>query len=176
MNHFRGGRTTTASLRKKKCMLFLWNKTEVLCLAKPKGKLAVVIRLTIGLQGEEMSKSWAPAKCHRCSSSLMVERSPLRLGCRPSNTPVQRDQATKITTEFRPILAWSATLLLAWSHQSSKEWSSGCGAKPCKPSRCITLNHIWREKTQDTSRWLIVSSSWSHIHIKDNVQGVINLS
>ena len=102
----------------------------------------------------------APAKSHSCSSSLIEERTPFRFGCSPSKT--QRfNRVTKIIVELSPYLTRPSTLLFTLSHQSSNELSSGCWANACKPSPCRILNHNCRKKTHCSSKWFIVSSSWS---------------
>ena len=49
----------------------------------------------------------------------------------------------------------------ALAHHSSKEGSSCCGERACKPTFCSKTNQNSRANTHDTNRWLIVSSSWS---------------
>jgi hypothetical protein len=46
-------------------------------------------------------------------------------------------------------------------HHAMKSSSPGCGATPASPTHWRRINQNCRAKTQDNSRWLIVSSSWS---------------
>ena len=64
--------------------------------------------------------------------------------------------------EFSPFWTWPLTLLLTLCHHSSKEGSSNWGESTSKPSPSRISNQVWRAKTQDSNKWFIVSSSWSH--------------
>ena len=96
----------------------------------------------------------------------MVATTQGRLGVIPSNTQwlrwFQMDQAHKMIMELSPFRSWPATLLLASAHQSSKDRSTACGSSDCKPRPYRIANQTCRLKTQDTSKWSIVSSVWSH--------------
>jgi hypothetical protein len=107
----------------------------------------------------------ALANSHIWHSSLTEDRKPIKLGCWSSKTQqfqwFQRDQATKTMMELRPCRTCPSTLLLDYSHQSSKESSLGCGESACSPNFCRMKNQAWWENTHDNNKWLIVSSSWS---------------
>jgi len=63
--------------------------------------------------------------------------------------------------ELKPFCTCPKTLLLVEAHQSSNDLSPACGARACRPRFCRTLNHTCLLKTQDTSKWSMVSPSWS---------------
>jgi hypothetical protein len=63
--------------------------------------------------------------------------------------------------ELRPFCINPLVAPLAFSHQLSKEVSEGCGDKEWR-STCLRRRYQnCLAKTQETRRWLIVSSSWS---------------
>ena len=75
--------------------------------------------------------------------------------------------------EFRPCSTWSLTKSFVLSHQSSKDVSPGCGHKLCRPNPWKKLNQNCRAKTQETSKWSIVSASWSQRDCKVVLIGTI---
>ena len=106
-----------------------------------------------------------PTKDHCCISSLIILIILDGLGLIPSKTHwlqwFHKDQELRMMMEFTPFYTWPETLLLVDAHQSSKNLSPACGASACRPRSCSTANQTCRLKTQDTSRWSIVSSVWS---------------
>jgi len=95
---------------------------------------------------------------------MMAETTHETLGMAPSKTQLLRcfqiDQAAKIMMEFKPFWTWPSTLELAAAHQSKKEVVVYV-AKIWRLKCCKTLNQTCREKTHTTSKWSIVSSTWS---------------
>ena len=106
----------------------------------------------------------APAKDHWCSSSLIPKITQETLGVIPSKTQrlrcFQMVHAPKINMESNPFLTRPSTLVSTSIHHSKKD-RLFCGAKVCRLNICITLNQTWQEKTNATSRWSAVSSTWS---------------
>jgi len=109
---------------------------------------------------------FAPARPHNFASSWTEARMLCRVGAALSKTHqfgwFQSNQAPRIIKELRPCLSWSATISLDRHHQTSKDGSTRCGARVCSPNLCKSSNQDCLEKTQETSRWLMVSSSWYH--------------
>jgi hypothetical protein len=88
------------------------------------------------------------------------------LGATPSNTHRLRwfhnIHAPKIIKEFSPLLVRANVVMCTFSHHSSKHKSLGLGAREWRPT-CLRMRcQNCLVKTQFTSRWSTVSSSWSH--------------
>ena len=71
-------------------------------------------------------------------------------------------QAPNMIRELSP--CWTIPLVasLTLSHQVLKNWSKGWGAREWSPTCLRKIYRNCRVKTQEVSRWLIFSSSWSH--------------
>ena len=118
----------------------------------PRRKLA-----TIWCKCSEIRNTLNPARSPQCSSSLFSDKTPARRRLQW----FQIHQAPK-TIELSPFLTWwSSTLSFVLANQSSKGRSSGCVVRSCRLTFCNRLNHTWWAKTQDVSRWWIVSWAWS---------------
>jgi hypothetical protein len=70
--------------------------------------------------------------------------------------------APKITKELRPFFLDPNTHSLAFHHHSENEVVSICGASSWRCTRWRKLNQNCLANTQETRRWSIFSSSWSH--------------
>jgi hypothetical protein len=88
------------------------------------------------------------------------------LGAAPSNTHRLRwfhsIHAPKIIKEFSPFLVRTDVVMCNFSHHPSKIRSLGSGAREWRPTCLRTRYQNCLAKTQATSRWSMVSSSWSH--------------
>jgi len=108
-----------------------------------------------------MSYPLAPARHQRLASSQICLRTSCTLRTAPLNTislwSFHKDQATKIISEFSPLLQLSGNKYRIRIHQTWRTLSSGSGEKSGSPRDqiCLATMHPHR------ICWM-VSSSWSH--------------
>jgi hypothetical protein len=70
-------------------------------------------------------------------------------------------QAPRMIRDLSLLLTRLLTKSEILLHHVSKSWSEGCGTMAAKPTLCNMTNQNCLAKTQPTSRWFIVSFSWS---------------
>jgi hypothetical protein len=112
--------------------------------------------------------SWsfeAPAE-HQSPPSMLTALSTVWMhGLEFSNTQsfrcFQTSHATKIIKELRPLRTSFGTALITFLHHPEKRLTEGSGTNCIKPKSWKIDAQTWREKTQPTSKWLIVSLAWS---------------
>ena len=78
--------------------------------------------------------------------------------------------------ELRSCLTSPSTLELASDHQLSKDGTIGCGERLYNLTLWSNKNQNYWANTQPTSKWLIVSGSWSQRGQRVGQLGVANLS
>jgi hypothetical protein len=117
------------------------------------------------IYSRESRKTFGPANSHFQSSSLAITRVLDRLGEALLNTQSflwhHKVQAPRMIRELSLLLTRLLTKSEILLHRVSKSWSEGCGTMAAKPTLCNMTNQNWLAKTQPTSRWFIVSFSWS---------------
>jgi hypothetical protein len=108
----------------------------------------------------------APAKHHNTPSLGTSCKATTRSGRAPSKTQrlrcFQSSQDTRMDRELNPFLSSFGTNLRGLAHHEEKLPSEIAGVRWLKPKPWRTRNHTCRAKTQETSKWLMVSASWSH--------------
>jgi hypothetical protein len=111
-------------------------------------------------------KSLTLAMVHNRALSLATWRVVATHGDAPWNTHwflcFQMTQAPRITRELNPHLGWPCTRWLERCHHASKESSTVWGTNSWRPTTPNSPAQTCLAKTQETSKWLMVSSCWSH--------------
>ena len=105
------------------------------------------------MQKPEMRHSSIPCYCLKLCFLFKGRDDSGKLGLPPSKTQefwcFRISQAPKKMMELNP------------SYQSTKIRLSSCGAVACSPKIYRMLNYICLLKTHETSKWSIVSPTWS---------------
>ena len=121
-----------------------------------------------------MPRRWViplgPAKDHFSSSSLASNKVPAKFGdAHQRFLCSQIIQAPRIILELSPLRVWLSIKDSVLSHQSSKQTSSICGVRACRPSFCSSRNQNSCEKGQAQSKWLINSSFYCKVDSEEHV-------